>query len=172
MQRTRHFGGLLVVLATLGLSAAGPAQAAPAASVSLTPSGVAPGAMALEASGAATRRSAPAAACAPGATACPIRITFGSGAYSGQAHAQLAGIHSARWFVVHARAGQSMVVIVEGRGPTRGVVHFPNGRSSGQPGGRVFDATVPVTGDYRIRVTESSMAEAWSGRVDVVVVIY
>ena len=96
MQRTRHFGGLLVVLATLGLSAAGPAQAAPAASVSLTPSGVAPAAVALEASGAATSRSAPAAACAPGATACPIRITFGPGAYSGQAHAQLTGIRSAR----------------------------------------------------------------------------
>jgi len=56
--------------------------------------------------------------------------------------------------------------------PTRGVVYFPGGGSSGQPGGRVFDGALPTTGDYRIRVTESSMGEAWSGRVDVIAVIY
>jgi hypothetical protein len=113
-----------------------------------------------------------ASTCTPGARACPIRISFARGAYSGQRSSHLLGIRSQRWFVVHARAGQAMIVIVEGRGPTRGVVSFPNGRSSGQPGGRVFDAVVPATGDYRIRVTESPMGEAWSGRVDVVVVIY
>jgi hypothetical protein len=54
-----------------------------------------------------------------------------------------------------------MVIIVKGHGPTRGVVSFPNGGSNGQPGGRVFDGTLPVSGDYRIRVTESAMGEAW-----------
>jgi hypothetical protein len=113
-----------------------------------------------------------AASCSPGRRACPIRITFARGAYSGQAHSTLTGIHSEKWFVVHANAGQTMLVIVKGRGPTRGIVYFPNGTSSGQPGGRIFDDTVPVTGDYRIRVTESQMGTAWSGGVDVVVVIY
>jgi hypothetical protein len=65
-----------------------------------------------------------------------------------------------------------MVVIVEGAGATRGTVYFPNGTSSGQPGGRVFDDNLPATGNYRIRVTESPMGEAWSGGVDVVVLIY
>jgi hypothetical protein len=113
-----------------------------------------------------------AAGCTAGAHACPIRITFAAGAYSGQAHSQLTGIHSEKWFAVHARADQTMIVVVEGKGATRGIVYFPNGHSSGQPGGRVFDDVLPVSGDYKIKVTESQMGEAWSGRVDVVVLIY
>jgi hypothetical protein len=113
-----------------------------------------------------------AATCSPGARACPIRITFARGAFSGQAHSTLTGITSEKSFVVRAAAGQTMVVVVEGKGPTRGVVVFPNGHSDGQPGGRIFDGNLPASGDYRIRVTESSMGEAWSGRVDVVVLIY
>ncbi|MEO8229434.1 MAG: hypothetical protein ABI628_06695 [Chloroflexota bacterium] len=61
---------------------------------------------------------------------------------------------------------------MKGHGPTRGTVYFPNGRLSGQPGGRVFDGIAPVTGDYRIHVTESAMGQAWSGRVEVVALIY
>jgi hypothetical protein len=110
--------------------------------------------------------------CSPGASACPIRITFATGAYSAQAHSTLAGIRSVKWFVVHLRAGQAVIVIVQGAGPTRGTVYFPNGQSQGQPGGRVLDQSVPVTGDYRIRVSESPMGSAWSGRVDVLVVAY
>jgi hypothetical protein len=113
-----------------------------------------------------------AAACSPGARACPIRIAFAAGAFSGQAHSRLTGISSKKWFVVSARAGQTMIVVVEGAGPTAGIVHFPGGQSNGQPGGRVFDGTLPASGDYRIRVTESQRAEAWSGRVDVVVLAY
>ncbi len=115
---------------------------------------------------------APAATCTAGARACPIRISLASGAYSGQGHAQMANIHSERWFVINARANQHMIVIVKGAGPTRGIVYFPGGGYAGQPGGRVFDATLKTSGDYRIRVNESSMGEGWSGRVDVVVVIY
>ncbi len=113
-----------------------------------------------------------ATACSPGARACPIRITFAPGAYSGQAHSQLTGIHSKRWFVVGANAGQTMVVVVEGAGPTGGIVYFPNGHHEGQPGGRIFDGNLPVTGDYRIKVMESQLGEAWSGRVDAVVLTY
>ena len=158
MISTRVLRGVLGVVAAVALSA-GPAVAA---------DGTATGATATVT--AATIQ--PAATCTPGARACPIRITFASGAYSGQAHAQMAGINSQKWFVVHARAGQAMVVVVKGAGPTRGVVYFPNGQTRGQPGGRVFDGILPSTGDYRIKVTESSMGSAWSGRVDVVTLIY
>ena len=113
-----------------------------------------------------------AAPCVPGRRACPIPITFERGAFSGQRSSRLTGITSERWFAVRARAGQTMVVVVDGAGPTRGVVYFPNGQQDGQPGGRVYDGPAPVTGVYRIRVTESQMAEAWSGRVTVVVLIY
>jgi hypothetical protein len=113
-----------------------------------------------------------AAACVPGRRACPIPITFERGAYSAQRSSRLTGITAERWFAVRARAGQTMVVVVEGAGPTRGIVYFPNGHHEGQPGGRVFDDVLPVSGVYRIRVNESTMAEAWSGRVTVVVLIY
>jgi hypothetical protein len=113
-----------------------------------------------------------AAACTPGRSACPIPIRFARGAYSGQATSSLTAMSSVRWFSVKARAGQAMIVLVEGRGPTRGVVYFPNGRTNGQPGGRVFDGQLPATGTYRIRVTESSMGSAWSGPVTVVAVVY
>lgn len=158
MNMTAAIRGLLGAVTVLALTTSGPALASNG------------GPTAKPAT--ASTQPAQAATCSPGARACPIRITFASGAYSGQAHAQLGGISSERWFVVHARADQAMVVVVEGRGPTRGTVFFPNGRSMGQPGGRVLDSVLPASGDYLIRVTESQMAEAWSGRVDVVVLIY
>lgn len=110
--------------------------------------------------------------CTDGSAACPIRIVFAPGAWSGQASGHLSGIPGEQWFVVRARAGQTMVVVVEGAGPTRGIVIAPDGRQEGQPGGRVFDQPLSISGDDRIVVTESPMAEAWSGRVDVVALIY
>jgi hypothetical protein len=114
----------------------------------------------------------PAATCPRGTHACPIRITFAQGAFSAQGHGQLTGVNSELWFVVDARADQSMVAVVEGAGATRGVVTFPNGQTEGQPGGRVFDGVLAASGDYMIHVTESPMGEGWSGRVDVVTLIY
>jgi hypothetical protein len=113
-----------------------------------------------------------AVACVPGRRACPIPIVFERGAFSGQRSSRLTGITSERWFAVRARAGQTMVVVVDGAGPTRGIVYFPNGTHEGQPGGRIFDGQVPASGVVRIRVSESPMGEAWSGRVTVVVLIY
>jgi hypothetical protein len=107
-----------------------------------------------------------------GSASCPVRISFPPGAFSGQITSRLTGITSERWFVLRASAGQTMVVVVEGAGPTRGEVLFPSGEQNGQPGGRVFDGRLPVSGDYRIRVTESQMGEGWSGPVTVVALIY
>ena len=113
-----------------------------------------------------------AATCRTGSSACPIRITFSPDAYSAQATGSLSSLSAATWFVVRARADQSAIVIVESAGPTRGIVYFPNHRYSGMPGGRVFDGLLPVTGDYRIRVSESTMAQPWHGPVTVLVVAY
>jgi hypothetical protein len=114
----------------------------------------------------------PAAACARGAKACPIRIVFRPGAYSGQASSALADQSSEKWFTVRARAGQTLVVVIVGAGATGGTIYFPGGGQDGGPGGRIFDGEVPKTGVYRIRVSESLMAEGWSGRVTVVVMVY
>lgn len=159
MNRTGVLRGLVGAAAALALASSGPTLASGGASADHARQ-LSPGAIRA------------AAACTAGARTCPIRITFASGAYSGQGRSHLTGIRSEKWFVVRARAGQTMIVVVKGRGATRGLVYFPNGTSSGQPGGRVFDGPLPVSGDYRIRVTESPMGEAWSGGIDVIALIY
>ena len=139
-----------------------------------TPSGTgaAAGIATTPAAGTTSTGTTEAAACTPGSYACPIPITFGLGSYTAQASTTLSGMGDARWFVVQARAGQSMVVVVKGAGATRGTVYLPAGGFEGQPGGRVFDEVLPSTGGYRIRVTESPMGSVWSGRVDVIVLAY
>jgi hypothetical protein len=68
-------------------------------------------------------------------------------------------------FVIRARSGQQMRLIVDAEGPTRGFVTFPNGDEVGSPGDNFFDDTLPADGDYHIRITESTMAEPWSGKI-------
>jgi hypothetical protein len=115
---------------------------------------------------------AAAAPCVRGAKACPIRIVFRRGAYAAQATSRLANQSQERWFSVKATKGQTMVVVIDGKGATGGTLYFPNGTQDGGPGGRVFDGEVPASGVTRIRVTESLMAEPWTGLVTVVVLIY
>lgn len=110
------------------------------------------------------------ASCSPGKSACPIRITFATGAYSSQASSSLHTINSKRWFVVGLKKNQEVVVWVIGAGPTRGIIKFPGGGQDGGPGGRIYDNQAPSTGDYKIQVTEDPMAEQWSGKVTVLVV--
>jgi len=153
-----------IVRAAVAILASATIAAALPASVGARP--------ASSAAGSAAPSPVAAAPCVRGAKACPIRIVFRRGGYTGQARSTLTGQGQERWFVVRAQAGQTMVVVVNGKGATGGTVYFPGGGQDGGPGGRVFDGTLPASGDYRIRVTESLMAEAWSGRVDVVVLIY
>jgi hypothetical protein len=120
--------------------------------------------------GASTAGGAQPAACRPGKRACPIRINFAAGAYSGQASSRLRSITAKRWFVVRLHRNQQVTEWVIGDGPTRGTILFPNGGGTGGPGGRIWDDTVPSTGDYLIKATESLMAEEWSGKVTVLVV--
>jgi hypothetical protein len=101
----------------------------------------------------------------------PRRITFARGATVARATGYLRGVRDEKWFVLRARANQHMRVEIKGRGATRGVLYFPSGRQDGGPGGVIFDDVIDENGDYRIRVTESSMANAWSGSFTVTVEI-
>lgn len=92
-------------------------------------------------------------------------IVFLPGHTHAQGHGYLTGIRDRALFAFHARAGWRLRVNIVGHGPTRGVLTFPNGQQDGGPGGVVFDDRLTQTGRYRLRVTESSMANAWHGTV-------
>jgi len=93
----------------------------------------------------------------------PQRVSFARGATVARVTGHLSGVGDEAVFVLRAGRGQHMRVEITGRGATRGVVIFPSGKQDGGPGGVVFDDKIDETGDYRIRVTESSMANAWRG---------
>ena len=99
----------------------------------------------------------------------PQRVYFARGATRARVTGYLRGQRDSAEFVLRAQAGQHMRVEIRGRGATRGMVTFPNGQQDGAPGGVVFDGNLPVTGDYRLRVTESSMGDAWSGGITVII---
>src|SRR6185436_652149 len=101
----------------------------------------------------------------------PRRITFARGATVARATGYLRGVRDEKWFSLRARANQHMRIEIKGRGPTRGVLVFPSGKQDGGPGGMIFDGVVDENGDYRIRVTESSMANSWRGRFTLTVEI-
>jgi hypothetical protein len=102
-------------------------------------------------------------------TEAQTRIYFARGATQATARGYLRGVRDEVLFVLRAKAGQHMKVEIRGRGATRGVVMFPSGGQDGGPGGVVFDGILPDTGDYRIRVTESSMANTWRGNFTLIV---
>jgi hypothetical protein len=93
----------------------------------------------------------------------PQRLTFARGSTRVRVTGYLRGISDQALYVLRASAGQHMRVEINGRGATRGTVIFPSGKQDGQPGGRIFDDNIDEAGDYRIRVTESSMGDAWRG---------
>jgi hypothetical protein len=108
--------------------------------------------------------------CLRGASArCPNPLFFLRGATSARRFGRLFGINDKRFFTLRAHAGQHMKVTITGAGPTRGIVFFPLGGSSGMPGGVVFDEDLTQTGNYLIEVEESSMGSAWVGdfRLDI-----
>src|SRR5437868_1261926 len=101
----------------------------------------------------------------------PRRIVFARGATVARATGYMRHIHDELWFVLRASAGQHMRVEINGDGSTRGVVVFPSGKQDGGPGGMIFNDVIDETGDYKIRVTESSMGEMWRGKFVVIVEI-
>jgi len=92
------------------------------------------------------------------------RISFRRGAVQAQVTGHLSGIGPQVCYLAKARSGQHMRVEIVGDGPTRGTVKFPSGEGSGQPGGVIFDEDLSETGDFRICVEESQMADQWNGK--------
>jgi len=101
----------------------------------------------------------------------PQRIVFARGATVARASGYLRGNRDSAWFVLRASAGQHMRVSINARDATHGTVISPTGRQETQPGGVVFDDDLSETGDYKIGVSESPMANAWRGNFTVVVEI-
>ena len=84
MNRTHVFRGLIGLMTAVALSSGGPALAGAAGSPgSRSSAGVAVAGLSV----AAVPARVAASACVAGAKACPIRIAFARGAYTGQAHA-------------------------------------------------------------------------------------
>jgi len=101
----------------------------------------------------------------------PQRIVFARGATVARATGYLRGNRDSAWFVLRAGAGQHMRVNINARNATHGTVISPTGKQETQPGGMVFDDDLSETGDYKIGVSESPMANAWRGSFTVVVEI-
>src|SRR5712691_5423285 len=108
-------------------------------------------------------------ACAGLTVHAQTRVYFARGATRATVRGYLRGARDEANFVLRARAGQHMRVEIRGRGATRGMVTFPSGQGDGQPGGVIFDGILPETGDYRISVGESSMADRWRGSFTVII---
>ena len=101
----------------------------------------------------------------------PQRIVFARGATVARATGYLRGNRDSAWFVLRASTGQHMRVSINARDATHGTVISPSGQQETQPGGVVFDDDLSETGDYKIGVSESPMANAWRGNFTVVVEI-
>ncbi|HEY6046081.1 MAG TPA: hypothetical protein VIU65_05715 [Pyrinomonadaceae bacterium] len=101
----------------------------------------------------------------------PQRIRFARRATVARASGYLRGVRDEKWFVLRAQANQQVRIEIKGRGATRGVLYFPSGKTDGGPGGIIFDGIIDENGDYRIRVTESSMANSWRGRFTITIEI-
>jgi hypothetical protein len=97
----------------------------------------------------------------------PRRIVFARGATVGRASGYLRGIRDRAFFVVRLNSGQHIRVEISSRGATRGVLIWPSGKQEGGPGGVIFDGDTDETGDYKVSVGESMMADAWRGPITV-----
>lgn len=97
------------------------------------------------------------------------RVQFARGATRATVRGYLRGINDQADFVLRLKSGQRVHIEIKGRGATRGVLIYPSGKQDGGPGGVIFDDRIDETGDYRVRVTESSMANAWRGSFTLVV---
>lgn len=97
----------------------------------------------------------------------PRRIVFARGATVGSATGYLGGMRAQQFFVVRLNSGQHIRVEIIARGAARGILIWPSAKQDGGPGGVIFDGDTDETGDYKIVVGESMMAEPWRGPITV-----
>ena len=101
----------------------------------------------------------------------PRLIIFPRDSIVARSAGYLRGQQDSASFVMHISAGQHVRIEIHGAGSTRGALIYPSGKQDGQPGGVVFDDTVDETGDYKLVVNQSLMAEPWRGRFQVMIEI-
>lgn len=76
---------------------------------------------------------------------------------------ELRGMNDRRVYIFRGVRGTKVKIELSGAGPLRGVVTFPSGRYEGGPGGSILDQQLTETGWFQLRVSESTMGEAWKG---------
>jgi hypothetical protein len=77
-------------------------------------------------------------------------------------------------FLISAKSGQRMVLVLTSPGAARAEFKAPDGTSDGSPvgsGGVIFNKMLTSTGDYQIRISKSTMAEPWAGQIILTAVI-
>ena len=98
--------------------------------------------------------------CTPVAAA-PRRIHIPGGHGTIRVHGFLRGSHDVARFVLYARRGRTLSLLMVRGGASVVMLTFPSGREDGAPGG--ISDLLPQTGDYHIRVSEHHMGEPWRG---------
>jgi hypothetical protein len=104
----------------------------------------------------------------------PQRITVPPNGYASSMNYQLPASCTEANFLISAKTGQLMVLILSSPGAARAEVKSPDGKSDGQPvgnGGVIFSKTLTSTGDYKIRISKSLMAEPWAGQIILTAVV-
>lgn len=96
------------------------------------------------------------------ASAATHRIYVPHGHGTVYVHGYLRGFQSRADFVLHARHGQRLGLLITHGGATVVSLTGPHGFADGAPGG--VEDVLPRTGDYHIKITEHRMGEPWRGR--------
>ncbi len=104
----------------------------------------------------------------------PQRITIPPNGYASSLNYQLSAGCTEANFLISAKQGQLMVLVLSSPGAARAEIKSPDGKSDGQPvgnGGVIFNKTLTSTGEYKIRISKSLMAEPWAGQIILTAVV-
>ncbi len=104
----------------------------------------------------------------------PQRITIPPNGYASSMNYQLPASCTEANFIISAKQGQLMVLVLSSPGAARADINSPDGKSDGQlvgNGGVIFSKTLTSTGDYKIRISKSPIAEPWAGQIILTAVV-
>ncbi len=104
----------------------------------------------------------------------PQRISLPANGYAASVNYPLPLSCSEANFLISAKTGQRMVLVLTSPGAARAEIKAPDGMSDGSPGGNggvIFNKMLTSTGDYQIRISKSTMAEPWAGQIILTAVI-
>jgi hypothetical protein len=98
----------------------------------------------------------------------PQRITVQPNGYASSMNYQLPASCTEANFLISAKQGQLMVLVLSSPSAVRAEISAPDGKSDSQPvanGGVIFSKILTSTGDYKIRISKSLAAEPWAGQI-------